>query len=107
MKTFKALSGWFRRDGKTVACAGAACARTDCPRQGMALGQCPCGRPMRVVSVASDAAGIGRRLSAMGIRPGVELDILQRIGDKAVIRLGGTRLAVAGHMLERVRVAEA
>jgi len=62
---------------------------------------------MRVVSVAADASGIGRRLSAMGIRPGVELDILQKSGDKAVIRLGGTRLAVAGHMLERVQVADA
>lgn len=106
MKALKAISGWFKRDG-TAACAGTACARADCPRQGMALGRCPCGRRMRVVSVAADGAGVGRRLSAMGIRPGVELDILQRVGDKAVVRLGGTRLAVAGHVLERVRVADA
>lgn len=62
---------------------------------------------MRVVSVDPDAVGVGRRLLAMGVRPGVELDILQKIGDKAVIRLGGSRLAVAVHMLERVHVADA
>lgn len=106
MKALKAISGWFKGGG-TIACAGTACARAGCPRQGMALGRCPCGRRMRVVSVDSDGSGMGRRLSAMGIRPGVELDILQRVGDKAVVRLGGTRLAVAGDMLERVCVADA
>ena len=106
MKAIRALAGWLKRDAATVGCA-ATCGRSDCPRAGRALGSCPCGRQMRVVSVAADANGIGRRLSARGIRPGVELDILQKSGDKAVIRLGGTRLAVAGHMLERVQVADA
>lgn len=107
MKAIRALAGWLKRDdGKSASCS-AACGRVGCPRQGMVLGSCPCGRQMRVVSVEADASGIGRRLSAMGIRPGVELDVMQKCGDKAVIRLGGTRLAVAGHMLDRVQVADA
>jgi len=106
MKAIRALTGWWKRQGQGASCP-AACGRAGCPRAGRALGTCPCGRQLRVVSVEADAKGIGRRLSAMGIRPGVELDILQKCGDKAVIRLGGTRLAVAGHMLDRVQVAEA
>jgi Fe2+ transport system protein FeoA len=109
MKAIRALAGWLnkRDDGKRASSCPASCGRAGCLRQDMALGSCPCGRQMRVVSVEADAGGIGRRLSAMGIRPGVELDVMQKCGDKAVIRLGGTRLAVAGHMLDRVQVAEA
>lgn len=62
------------------------------------------GERARVVAI-SGGRSLGRRLLALGIRPGVELEVLFRRGRGMVVRCAATRIAIGGGMAERVQVA--
>ena len=61
------------------------------------------GARARVVGITGGRI-LARRLLALGIRPGVELEVLFRRGHGVVVSCASTRVAIGGGMAERVRV---
>ena len=62
------------------------------------------GARVRVVGIAGGRS-LARRLLALGIRPGVELEVLFRRGRGVVVSCASARVALGGGMAEQVRVA--
>lgn len=80
------------------------------PRQSVAepafpLGLAARGDRVRVVALTGNARNLEKRLEAMGIRVGTELEILQHEGGSTVVRIGGSRVALGVAMMHRVQVA--
>lgn len=71
----------------------------------MTLDQAPKGRSVRVVSISGDDA-IARRLGELGIRPGVEIEVLRRapFGDPTVFELCGYQLCLRRSESSRIEV---
>ena len=71
------------------------------------LDQIPRGDSVRVVGV-DGADAIARRLDDLGLRVGVEVEVIRRapLGDPTVFELHGYQLCLRRSESERVRVAE-
>ncbi|MCS7273438.1 MAG: ferrous iron transport protein A [Fimbriimonadales bacterium] len=67
------------------------------------LTQLPVGVPARVVQIVHDADGHWRKLSVLGLVPGVTLCLLQRFPTYAV-RVGLATIAIDGQLASLVRV---
>lgn len=70
-----------------------------------ALGLAARGARVRVTGFRSDAAGLEKRLAAMGIRIGSELEIIQHEGSSVVVRVGETRIAIGVALVHRLLVS--
>ena len=69
------------------------------------LSRQPAGHPLRLVSVEAGRA-LAARLAAMGLLPGVRLDLVRRAGrGPVVVAVKGTRIALGRGMAEKVIVA--
>jgi ferrous iron transport protein A len=70
------------------------------------LDQIPNGRFVSVIGVAGDDP-IARRLNDLGVRPGVEIEVLRRapLGDPTVYELCGYQLCLRRSESERVKVS--
>lgn len=62
------------------------------------------GTRVRVTGVRGDAVALEKRLAAMGIRIGSELEIVQHEGSAVVVRIGETRLAIGIALVHRLLV---
>jgi len=71
----------------------------------MPLGLVPRGAQVRVVAFRNNRRGFEKRLEAMGIRIGSELEVLQHEGGSTVVRVGETRVALGVAMMHRILVA--
>lgn len=71
----------------------------------MPLGLVTGGSRVQVVAFRNSGRGFEKRLEAMGIRVGSELDVLQHEGGATVVRVGETRVALGVAMMHRILVA--
>lgn len=62
------------------------------------------GHRARVSEVRESGRGIKRRLTAMGIAPGVEISVLASQGGPVLLRVGQNRIAIGRGMAHRVMV---
>ena len=78
------------------------------PTSDPTLDQIPRGEIVRVHSVAGDDA-IARRLGELGVREGVEIEVLQRapLGDPTLFELCGYQLCLRRRESARIRVEPA
>lgn len=78
-------------------------ARTQTPPD-YVLGLATRGTHVRVTGFRGDAVAMEKRLAAMGIRIGSELEIIQHEGSSVVVRVGETRIAIGVALVHRLLV---
>lgn len=69
------------------------------------LGLVSRGTQVRVVALRDNGRGLEKRLEAMGIRVGTEMEVLQDEGGSVVVRVGESRIALGVAMKHRILVA--
>jgi ferrous iron transport protein A len=68
------------------------------------LGLVSRGAQVRVVALRDNGRGLEKRLEAMGIRVGTEMEVLQDEGGSVVVRIGESRVALGVAMKHRILV---
>ncbi len=76
---------------------------TDQSAPSMPLALAGVGERVRIVDVSGQRTTT-KRLESMGLRVGVECEIVQRQGNGVVVQVENTRLALGTGLLHRVRV---
>ncbi|MDA3876691.1 MAG: FeoA family protein [Halothiobacillus sp.] len=74
------------------------------PAPDYVLGLATRGAHVRVTGIRGDVAALEKRLAAMGIRIGSELEIIQHEGSTVVVRVGETRIAIGVALVHRLLV---
>lgn len=70
----------------------------------VSLGELPVGRHARIAKIRGGRLLI-RRLLGLGLRVGMELDVVQRRGRGVVVASAGTRVALGGGVADKLMMA--
>ncbi|MHB9021873.1 MAG: FeoA family protein [Halothiobacillus sp.] len=75
------------------------------PPQGYSISLATPGTHVVITSLKDAPETLEKRLAAMGIRVGINLEIIQHEGGSIIVRMGTTRLALGVSMAHRLLVA--
>ncbi len=71
----------------------------------IALGELPVGRHARIAEIRGGRL-LTRRLLGLGLRVGMELDVVQRRGRGVVVASAGTRVALGGGVADKLMMSQ-